>query len=355
MVSSVEVAMNTKLDRFERVRLAHLPTPLEFAKRLADHLDGPQIWIKRDDCTGLAFGGNKARKLEFFMGEALEKNSDTIVTMGPVQSNHVRMTAAAACKLGLDCHAVLVGHDRAQPTGNFLLDRLFNLKYTIVRKPLDRLPPGLVEKSIADTIDRLVRKGRKPYLVPPGGSGPLGEISYAMAMQEMVTQSHGLGIEIDYVVTPVGSQGTLCGLILGKKMLQLDTKLIGISVNLQDTCKLAGLPTIEEMVKKAGELIDVPVDVSPGDYELLYDYVGEGYGFPTKEGLASIELMAEKEGILLDPTYTGKSMAGLIDLVSQGRFTKEDVVVYLHTGGTPNLFRDTTIFGFGGKRSESPS
>lgn len=339
--------MEVQLDRFQRVNLAHLPTPLEFARRLTAYFGGPQIWIKRDDCTGLAFGGNKARKLEFFMGEALSENSDTIVTMGPVQSNHVRMTAAAACRLGLDCHAILVGDDRGEPTGNFLLDRLFNLKYTVVPNRLDELPPGLVGERIEDTLDQLVREGRKPYLVPPGGTGPLGEIGYYMAMKEVVDQSHQLGIGIDHVVTPVGSQGTISGLVLGKKMLHLGTRIIGISVNREGTCEMAGLPTIDAMVQEGGKLIDAHVDVSPGDYELLYDYVGKGYGIPTEEGVDAIELVAQKEGILLDPTYTGKSMAGLIDLVSKGRFDKGDVVVYLHTGGTPGLFTNPEIFGLG--------
>ncbi len=281
------------------------------------------------------------------MGDALHNNSDTIVTMGPVQSNHVRMTAAAACKLGLDCHAVLVGERTGRLTGNFFLDHLFGLKYSVISKPLDELPPGLVEERVEGAMDRLIRDGHKPYLVPPGGAGPLGEISYCMAMEEMVTQSRRLGMEIDYVITPVGSQGTISGLLLGKKVLNLDTKLIGVSVNLEGTCELAGLPTIEEMVKKAGDLIDTRADVSDEDYELLYDYVGEGYGIPTKEGLDAIELVAKKEGILLDPTYTGKSMAGLIDLVSQGRFDRKDVVVYLHTGGTPVLLNNPKVFGLG--------
>jgi len=336
--------MDMELDGFRRVSLAHLPTPLEYAKRLTDHLGGPQIWIKRDDCTGLAFGGNKARKLEFFLGEALYQGSDIIVTMGPVQSNHVRMTAAAACKLGLDCHAVLVGDDRGQPTGNFFLDHLFGLKYSTISKPLDELPPGMVEEQIGDTLDRLTREGRKPYLVPPGGAGPLGAISYCMAMKEMVTQANQMGIGIDYVVTPVGSQGTLSGLLLGKKMLHLQAKIIGVSVNLEGTCELAGLPTIEQMVKEAAELVGTEVDVCTEDYDLLYDYVGKGYGIPTKECLDAIELMAQKEGLLLDPTYTGKSMAGLVDLIARGRFDKGDVVVYLHTGGAPGLLNNPGFF-----------
>lgn len=333
------------LEKVARVRLAHLPTPLEFAKRLTDHLGGPQIWIKRDDCTGLAFGGNKARKLEFFMGEALRRNADTIVTMGPVQSNHVRMTAAAACKLGLECHAILVGDAGGKPRGNFFLDHLFGLKYRVVSNHLDELPPGLVEERVQETIDELISKGQEPYLVPPGGAGPLGEISYYLAMEEMVSQCCQLGIEIDYVVTPVGSQGTLSGLLLGKKVLDLRTRIIGVSVNLEGTCELTGLPSIEHMVREAGEVIDAQVDVSPQDYELFYDYVGKGYGIPTKEGLDAIRLMAQREGIVLDPTYTGKSMAGLLDLISKGRFDKTDVVIYLHTGGTPGLFINPEALG----------
>jgi len=338
--------MERKLERFQRVRLAHLPTPLEFAGRLTKYLGGPQIWIKRDDCTGLAFGGNKARKLEFFMGEASRQASDTIVTMGPVQSNHVRMTAAAACRLGMACHAVLAGDVSGQLRGNFFLDRLFGLTYTVIPKALDDLPPGLVEEQIREITDRLTHEGRKPFLIPPGGAGPLGEISYCMAMKELFAQSKEMGINVDYVVTPVGSQGTLSGLVLGAKLLQLDTKFLGISVSLAGTCESAGLPTTEEMVKEAGLLLDIPVDISSRDYEILFDYVGTGYGIPTRACLDAVQLVAQKEGILLDPTYTGKSMAGLIDLVSQGRFDPTDTVVYLHTGGTPGLLSNPDVFPF---------
>ena len=340
------VKMERELERFQRVRLAHVPTPLEFAGRLTEYLGGPQIWIKRDDCTGLAFGGNKARKLEFFMGEASRQGSDTIVTMGPVQSNHVRMTAAAACRLGMACHALLVGDVSGQPTGNFFLDHLFGLTYSVIPRTLDDLPPGMVEERIRETMDRLVHDGRRPFLIPPGGAGPLGEISYCLAMKELLTQSREMGIDVDYVVTPVGSQGTLSGLVLGAKLLQLDTKFLGISVSLPGTCESAGLPTTEQMVKEAGLLLDTSVDVSSDDYEILYDYVGKGYGIPTEECLKAIELVAQKEGILLDPTYTGKSMAGLIDLVSRGRFDPKDTVVYLHTGGTPGLLSNPGVFTF---------
>jgi len=342
----IEVPTMIELERFDRVRLAHLPTPFEFAKRFTEHLGGPQIWIKRDDCTGLAFGGNKARKLEFFLGDALHQGSDSLVTMGPVQSNHVRMTAAAACKLGIECHAVLVGEEGGQPTGNFFMDRLFGLNHTIIAKPLDELPPGMVEEKIGETMDRLTRQGRRPYLIPPGGAGPLGEISYCLAMKELLSQAEERDVKIDTIVTPVGSQSTLSGLVLGKKLLGLPTKVIGISVNLEGTCERAGLPGVEDMIKHAGRVIGAEVQVSPEDYELLYDYVGEGYGIPTEACLKAIEIMAQKEGILVDPTYTGKSLAGLIDLVSKGRFEQHDVVVYLHTGGTPGLLNKPEFFRF---------
>jgi len=332
------------LERLARVRLAHLPTPFEFAERLTDRLGGPQIWIKRDDCTGLAFGGNKARKLEFLLGDALCQHSDSLVTMGPLQSNHVRMTVAAACKLGLQCHAVLVGVEKGHPTGNFFMDHLFGLNYTIIEKPLDELPPGMVEEKIREIMDRLTRHGRKPYLVPPGGAGPLGEISYYLAMKELLSQAEKRGVDINAIVTPVGSQSTLSGLVLGKKLLGLHTQMIGISVNLEGTCERAGLSSVDDMVKEAGRLIGVDVPVSAEDYELLYDYVGEGYGIPTEACLEAIEIMAQTEGILVDPTYTGKSLAGLIDLVSKGRFRRQDVVVYLHTGGTPGLLNRPELF-----------
>jgi D-cysteine desulfhydrase family pyridoxal phosphate-dependent enzyme len=342
----MEVPTMVELERLNRVRLAHLPTPLEFAKRLSEHLGGPQIWIKRDDCTGLAFGGNKARKLEFFLGDALRQESDTLVTMGPVQSNHVRMTAAAACKLGLECHAVLVGEEQGHPTGNFFMDHLFGLHYTMITEPLDELPPGLVEEKIAETMDHVTRQGRRPYLVPPGGAGPLGEISYYVAMKELLSQAEERGVKIGAIVTPVGSQSTLSGLVLGKKLLGLPTKVIGISVNLEGTCERAGLPGVEDMIKEAARLIGAKVRVFPEDYELLYDYVGEGYGIPTEACLRAVQIMAQEEGILVDPTYTGKSLAGLMDLVSKGRFERHDVVVYLHTGGTPALLNRPELFRF---------
>ncbi len=336
--------MSLDVSKLPRVSIAHLPTPLEFAPRLTQYLGGPQIWIKRDDCTGLAFGGNKARKLEFFLGDALEKGSDAILTMGPVQSNHVRMTAAAARKFGLECHAVLVGDSNAPRMGNFLLDQLLGLEYNLIPGSLDDLPPGLVEQEIENYMTRLAESGRKPYLVPPGGAGPLGELSYSLAAQEIEAQSRKLRINVDYIVVPVGSQGTLSGLILGKKLRGLNANLIGISVCVEGTAESAGLPSIEDMVKEAGKLLKAQVEVSGDDYELLFDYVGDGYGIPTDECISAIKLLAQKEGILVDPTYTGKSLAGLIDLARRGKFNKKDVVVYLHTGGGPGLFSNPAIF-----------
>lgn len=338
--------MALNVDNFRRVKLAHLPTPLEFASRLTAQLGGPQVWIKRDDCTGLAFGGNKARKLEFFLGEALDQHADTIITMGPIQSNHVRMTAAASRKVGMECHAVLVGNHEGDPTGNFFLDHLFDLKYTLINQPLDDLPPGLIEEEMEKSRARLISEGRRPYLVPPGGAGPLGEISYALALDELLSQAREMDLEIDYVVTPVGSQGTFSGLILGKKLIQSSTDIIGISVNLEGTAELAGLPSIDQMIVEAAKLLDVRMGVSPDEYELHYDYVGEGYGIPTQAGMEAIKIMARLEGILLDTTYTGKSLAGLIDLISKNRFSRTDVVVYLHTGGGPGLFINNKAFHF---------
>lgn len=341
--------------QYPRVDLAHTPTPLEFAPRLTAELNGPRIWIKRDDCTGLAFGGNKARKLEFFMADALEKGADTIVTMGPTQSNHVRMTAAAAGKLGFGCHALLVGEETGAPMGNLFLDHLFGLTIHTISLALDDLPDGLVEKEIENIMGRLEHNGKKPYLVPPGGAGPLGELSYCLAMKEMNDQARELGITIDHVITPVGSQGTFSGLILGKMLLDLATGMIGISVDLPGTKESVGLPGIEQMVAEAGDLIGKKVTTASDAYELLYDYVGAGYGIPTPEGLEAIKRMAQLEGILLDPTYTGKSMAGLMDLVAQGRFGKDEVVVFLHTGGLPGLFNNTGIFKFPPNRTTMPA
>jgi D-cysteine desulfhydrase family pyridoxal phosphate-dependent enzyme len=307
---------------------------------LTQALGGPEIWIKRDDLTGLALGGNKTRKLDFFMAEALRQDADCIVTMGPLQSNHVRLTAAASRACGLDCHAVLLGDPPLSAKGNFLLDQMLGLNCIHVSGSMNQVPFDLVDRKIQETITQLKKDGRKPYLVPTGGIGPLGELGYCLAIEEMVEQTQGLGIPFEHLVVTVGSRGTIAGLLLGIVRLNLKTNVTGISANIEGTCESFEIPPPDVMAAEAGKLIGLDLKVPLMNYKILYDYVGEGYGLPTPSGTEAIKLAARTEALLLDPVYTGKAMAGLIDLARNGYFTKKNTIIFIHTGGTPNVFLD---------------
>ena len=327
-----------QFERIPRLTLSHLPTPLEYAPRLTQTLGGPEIWIKRDDLTGLALGGNKSRKLDFFMADALRHHADCIVTMGPLQSNPVRLTAAASRACGLDCYAVLLGDPPRSAKGNFLLDQMLGLNCIHVSGSMNQVPFDFVDRKIQETITQLEKEGRRPYLVPTGGIGPLGELGYCLAVEEMVEQTQRLGIPFEHVVVTVGSRGTLAGLLLGIARLNLRTRVTGISANIEGTCESFGIPPPDETAVEAGKLIGLDLKVPMINYKIFYDYVGEGYGVPTESGIEAIKLAARTEALLLDPVYTGKAMAGLIDLIRKRYFTKKDTVVFIHTGGTPGIF-----------------
>jgi len=331
---------SVQFEGIDRLTLSHLPTPLEYAPSLTQQLGGPQIWIKRDDLTGLALGGNKTRKLDFFMADALRKEADCIVTMGPLQSNHVRLTAAASRACGLDCYAVLLGDRPRSAKGNFLLDQMLGLNCIYVSGSMNQVSLDFVDQKIQETITRLEKEGRKPYLVPTGGIGPLGELGYCLAVEEMVEQAQRLMIPFEHVVVTVGSRGTIAGLLLGIARLNLRTRVTGISANIEGTCESFGIPRPDEMAAEAGKLIGLDIKVPMANYKILYDYVGEGYGIPTESGIEAIKLAARTEALFLDPVYTGKAMAGLVDLIRKGYFTKKDMVIFIHTGGTPGIFLD---------------
>jgi D-cysteine desulfhydrase family pyridoxal phosphate-dependent enzyme len=330
----------TNFQGINRLALSHLPTPLEYASRLTQALGGPEIWIKRDDLTGLALGGNKLRKLDFFMADALRQDTDCIVTMGPLQSNHVRLTAAASRACGLDCYAVLLGDRPPSAKGNFLLDQMLGLHCIHVSGSMDQVPFDCVERKIQETITQLKKEGRKPYLVPTGGIGPLGDLGYCLAVEEMVEQTGRLGIPFEHVVITVGSGGTIAGLLLGIARLNLATKVTGISANIEGTCESFGISLPDEMAAEAGKLVGLDLKVPMTNYKIFYDYVGQGYSIPTPSGIEAIKLVAGTEALLLDPVYTGKAMAGLVDLIRKGYFTKKDTVIFVHTGGTPGIFLD---------------
>lgn len=330
------------LGRFPRVRFAHLPTPLEHMPNLSRHLGGPEIWIKRDDCTGMSTGGNKTRKLEFLMAEARDQGADIVLTQGATQSNHARQTAAFAARMGLACHILL--EDRTGKTdpdyttnGNVLLDCLHGA--SIEHRPANPDMNGEMMK----VAERMKAEGRKPYAIPGGGSNPTGALGYVNAAIELVTQANDMGLRIDHVVHATGSAGTQAGLVAGLSGINSGVPLLGIGVRApkdrqeENVYKLAAL---------TAEKCGCPGAVKREDVVANCDYVGKGYGFPGADTIAAVELLARTEAILLDPVYSGKGMAGLIDLCRKGFFKKGENVVFLHTGGQAGLFGYADDFGY---------
>ncbi len=321
------------LDRFARVSLCHRPTPLEFMPRLSERLGGPQVWIKRDDCTGLASGGNKTRKLEFLIGEALAEGADVVVTQGAVQSNHVRQTAAAACRFGLDCHALLERRvpdtDREyEHSGNVLLDQ-------VLGATLEYRPAGLdMNAEARATAEGLRASGRRPYFIPGGGSNETGAIGYAVCAEEMIEQARSLDLRFDAMVVGSGSAGTHAGLLAGLHVLGADLPVMGISVRQPREAQARAVHDLAARTAVRLSHDGVPADkVNVDD-----DYVGAGYGIPAPSTLEAITLAARTEGILLDPVYSGKAFAGLVGLVRSGFFHAGQNIVFLHTGGAAALF-----------------
>jgi len=324
-----------KISEIPRINLVNLPTPLQAMPRLSKILNGPRLWVKRDDCTGLAFGGNKERKMEFAMADVLSQRADVVITTGPIQSNHSRTTAAAAKKLGLKAILVLRGKKPKNYSGNLLLDYLLDADIRFVQV-------GSQSRSIMEEIAEEVKKdGHVPYIIPGGASYPVGAVAYVNAMVELLTQAKEIGIKIDYLVHAAGSGGTQAGLVLGNKILRAKVKILGMCVE-PDNVHLAKRTV--EIACGAAKVLGLEETVDMSDVVLVEDYVGEGYGVLTKEVTEAIKLVAQTEGILLDPVYTGKAMAGLVNMIKQKRFEKNDNIVFIHTGGTPALFvYDTKI------------
>lgn len=323
-----------KLSEFPRVPLAHLPTPLEHLPRLSDALGGPQIFVKRDDCTGLATGGNKTRKLEFSMGEALQNGADTIITVGAVQSNHVRQTAAAACKLGLKCE-VLLEHRVADPSelyrnsGNVLLDRIFGANLREYAKGTD------FDAAMAAVAEEVTSAGGTPYLIPGGASNPVGALGYVGCGLELLWQFKEQKLQVDHIVTATGSAGTHAGLAVGIRGGGSDLPILGIGVNAPQD---AQEKRVYKLACETADLVGAPGVVSRGDIIADCNYIGAGYGEPTDSMNEAVLMLARFEGLLFDPVYSGKALAGMIDYIRQGRFSTTDTIVFLHTGGAAGLF-----------------
>lgn len=323
-----------QLAKYPRFPLAYAPTPLERLAHITATVGGPDIFIKRDDCTGLALGGNKTRKLEYLIGAALAEGATDIITEGGLQSNHVRQSAAAAVKARLTCHLVLnrnVAIETAayQRSGNLLLDHLLGATLHVCA-------PG---EARADRIARLTedlrRGGRRPYLVPTGGSNAVGALGYARLAGEIVQQATERDLALDYVVVASGSGGTQAGLVAGMAAVNAGIRVIGVDIDDEPEHVTEAVTTI---AAECAGLLGCAQALSADAFELACGYAKPGYGLPNEGMKAAVTTLARTEGILLDPVYTGKAFAGLLGLVTQGRFAKRDKVVFVHTGGAPALF-----------------
>jgi len=315
-------------DRVPRIPLGDFPTPLEELPRLSRALGGPRLWIKRDDQTGLATGGNKTRKLEFSVAEALRLGADTLITVGGVQSNHCRQTAAAAARCGLHCVLVLRGHPPVAWNGNLLLDRLLGARVVFSG---DRTR----EEVAAEVAKQEEAAGRRPYSIPVGASNAVGAVGFVAGMEELSGQLQTQKLRVDRVVFASSSFGTQAGLVVGAKALGFPGRLSAIAIDSTREKLQAG---VAEVAGAAIRRLGLSVSVAPDEVEAYDGYLGAGYavmGAPEREAIA---LVAETEGILLDPVYTGRAMAGLIDLVRRGEFRKEETILFWHTGGAAALF-----------------
>lgn len=320
--------LQQQLAQFPRLDLVGSATPLEKLSRLSDYL-GREIYIKRDDVTPMAMGGNKLRKLEFLAADAVRQGADTLVTAGAIQSNHVRQTAAVAAKLGLQCVALLENPidtkaENYLSNGNRLLLDLFNVEVVMCDALHDP------QMQLADLATRLEAQGFRPYVIPVGGSNALGSLGYVQCALEIAAQSHGANFSS--IVVASGSAGTHAGLAVGLQQLLPESELIGVTVSRK---VIDQLPKVEQLQKAVACSLDND-ELAP--ITLWDDYFAPQYGMPNDEGMAAVKLLAQQEGVLLDPVYTGKAMAGLIDGISQKRFRDEGPILFVHTGGAPALF-----------------
>ncbi|VCU71399.1 L-cysteate sulfo-lyase [Pigmentiphaga humi] len=329
------------LAKFPRHRFGHFPTPLEHLKNLSEHLGGPDIYIKRDDCTGLATGGNKTRKLEFLIADALRQGADTVITQGATQSNHVRQTIAAANIVGLKSKAILESRvtnldQEYAESGNVFLDRLLGGEIA------SRVPAGTDMNAAMETLAAELRsQGAKPYIIPGGGSNPVGALGYVACGLEIMQQAYELGLDVAAVFHGTGSTGTQAGLIAAFEGTQSGIPVIGISVRAPQAPQVAN---VLKLANATAELLGLSTRIAESAVQVDDRYVGPGYGQPTPSMIEAVTMLAQREGILLDPVYSGKGMAGLIGQIREGRYRKGQKVVFVHTGGSAALFGYRSVF-----------
>jgi L-cysteate sulfo-lyase len=319
------------IETLPRFRLAQLPTPIERLDRLSGELGGPDLLIKRDDLTGLALGGNKARKLEFLVGQALEQGADTLVTAGAAQSNHCRQTAAAAAKAGLKCELILNDQKPVRQNGNLLLDELLGAKCHWIERP--QFPVKLSELP-----EQLRAQGRKPYVIGIGGSNGVGATGYVLAMIELEGQLRTTQHRVDHIVFASSSGGTQAGMVLGAQLAGFGGQVHGVSVDKDNLEREAYDEEVAKIANECAQYIGSDIRLTKQHIKVVYGYTGEGYGVVSNLEREAIRLMARNEGVILDPVYTGRAFGGLIDLIRKGAFKRGESVLFWHTGGAPALF-----------------
>jgi L-cysteate sulfo-lyase len=314
-----------------KASLGYFPTPLIELTRLGKTLGGPNIYMKRDDNTGLALGGNKTRKLEYIIGDALAKGADTVITAGAIQSNHCRQTAGAAASLGLECHLVLGGEEPEQPQGNLLLDKVYGCH-------IHWAGENRKGEDIPALVAQLKAEGKKPYVIPYGGSNELGAVAFIEAYKELNAQREALKVDFSHIIFASSSGATHAGLMLGNKILQTHSQIVGINIDKGEMDKVPFDEHIVSLANSTAQLIAADYQFTADDLILNSDYVGDGYGVIGKLEKEAIALTAQNEGILLDPVYTGRAMGGLLDMIRTRQLKPTDSVLFWHTGGAPALF-----------------
>ncbi len=323
-----------RIESLPRFPLAQLPTPIEPLKALSAALGGPDLLIKRDDQTGLALGGNKTRKLEFLVGQALEQGADTLITAGAAQSNHCRQTAAAAAKARLNCELILNGSQPDLPNGNPLLNDLLGAKNHWIERPQRAA-------KLKELPEHLQAAGRKPYVIPVGGSNGVGAAGYVLAMTELAEQLRATGQRVDHIVFGSSSGGTQAGMVVGARVAGITARLHGVGIDKDDRPPGPYEDELAQIANECADYIGFGARFTREDFRVVYGYMGRGYGVVGDLEREAIRMAASREGIILDPVYAGRAFGAMLDLIRKSLFKRGETVLFWHTGGAPALFAYT--------------